>query len=341
MNEERREEGSPEMEPGPFLARFRRRSLALVALRLSFVAVLIGEAVRWLTVALNARSRHRLPVLTLAPFILLALVLAARRRWSPGLTARRADHTLGLRDRLTSFVDFASRADVAPAFRLAQARESAAALARHLPLRVPRLPWYLSFGPALLVASVVYPLLLGGGPSHQGGLRGTGRHAPDTPFPGDGSPDDPRDRGADSAKDSPKSPEEKKAGETPLPPPTADVKLPALPEGDPRTAKEGDAARRPVTDIRGQQSSPLQSFRLGQQLSRVVDLRSGQPVAGKKAPRSGSTFRLFPASDRKGAGGRAKLSDGSSGGITIDLSAVPERYRPVVERYFTLLEKED
>lgn len=337
---ERREGMGAKREPGAFLALFRQRSLAREALRLSFAAVLVGEAARWLTVAINARYRLRLPVLSIAPFFLAALVLGVRSRWSPRVTAHRADRALALRDRLTSFVDFSSRSDVPAAFREAQARETAGAIARHLPLRVPRLPWYLALGPVLLVASTIYPLLSGGGPPRDG-TQVTGRHYPEAPFtdedkPADGSPGQDKE----PLPEPPGTTGDQQADDQKKEPSTADPRLPALPEGDPRTLKEGDPARRPVTDTRQQEASPLQSFQQGQRLSRVVDLRPGKPAAARAVPRSGSTFRLFPSSDKKGAEGRAGASGSSPGEISVDLSSVPERYRPLVERYFQLLGEE-
>ena len=326
-----------------FLEHFRRRSLGLTLLRLCFVAVAVNEVVRWSTHGLNVAYRLRLPVLSPGPWLLILLFAVLWRRWSLLVTARRADAALGFRDRLVSFLDFAARTDVSAPFREAQAAEAAAALGPLGPRAFPRFRWYLALGPVLVLVSTLYPVFLAGGPRHTAN-RVAFRHQPGGPA---GTEQD--ERGQPAASDDapeagvpgpPQPPQQQPEQQgTATPEPRVDPTLTALPDGSRTAAKEGDPARSPAKEKPPSEASALKSFQIGQSLSRVVDPRAAQSgVSGRRgnAPGGAMAFRLFPATDKKGGGGSA-APRGAQGQAVVDVGAVPERYRSVVERYFSLL----
>lgn len=322
-----------------FLALFRRRSLAAGALRLCFAAALAGEVLRWATVAINLRFGLRLPLLVLGPFVLAGLLLGLFRRWSPRVTARRADRTFALRDRLSSYVDFSSRRDIPAAFREAQARETESALAGRLPLRLPRLPGYLVLGPVLLVAGALYPFVISGLTRNRAVVT---RHYPETPVAGEpgSGPESPP-----PAAEKPRAGSEERDPEPPaVPPPPPDPKLPALPEGSAKYPKEGDPPRQPVTELPPRSGSPLESFQVGERLTRVVDPRSvGTRTAGGRETGlgGGTIFRFFPAPAGEGPGIGSAATGGRGSEVVVDIAGVPLRYRALVERYFALLGASD
>lgn len=328
-----------------WLEGFRRRSLALTLLRLCFVAVAVNEVVRWSALGLNVAYRLRLPILS-PGFPLLVLLFAAQlRRWSLSAAARRADLALSFRDRFVSFVDFAARMDVPAPFREAQAEEAAAALGKRGPRNPPAFRWYLAFGPVLLLASTVYPIFLAGGPRRAaerisfrhppGGPADTGHGEPGRPDTLGGSPE----AGVPGAAPSPEKPkqDEQRAA---VPEPNVDPALPALPGGSRTAVKEGDPARVPTKAKPPSEGSALKSFQIGQNISRVVDPRAAQSVGSARrgsAPGGAMAFRLFPANDTRGRSAAPAAPAGAPEQAVVDVGAVPERYRSMVERYFSLL----
>ena len=148
-----------------FLRAFRRRSLLAAALRLSFLAALANEAVRWLAVWSNSLFDTSLPVFSVGPAVFALTLAVTLGRWSTTSAARRADRTLALKDRLASYLDFSQRREIPEAVVRAQGAETETALAAaDLESAVPiRFAHYEP--PLLLALSIAWPNFLIGSPN--------------------------------------------------------------------------------------------------------------------------------------------------------------------------------
>jgi len=335
-----------------FLRRARRRGIAADLLRAALAAAVLNEAARWLSVGFIAATGRVIPILDLGPLFLLALVPVLRRRWRPAVAAARVDGSLRLEDRLTTALDFSGRDDVPPGFREAQARETARSLAAVPPASAVPVPRWSLAGPVLLLASLVYPFLFLAAPDTTS-VRVARRIAPHAVRRGDAVPSS--DEGA-----VPGGPIVKEPDPTGRRPQVATTEGEEQGSGAGETARGGDPGRPPQPDPAGETARAPQrrpppldrredearagitSERVGAALTRVVaPLFSPGSGAGSTppAPPSGTfAFRIIP---KGGAGGPGSAASGTeteaAGTVSVDFDAVPERYRPLVQSYFSLL----
>jgi len=334
-------ESAVELSPTAFIQTFRRRSLLVAALKLAFVAALVNEGVRWLAVAARAWLDVPAPVLQTGPFFFVVAFATTCYRWSLPTTASRADHALDFRDRLTSLVDFSRRDDIPEPIVRAQAEEVAAALKKVLPARVRPVPFVLYGGPLLLLLSFSYPYLQSSGPVR----FGVERYLADRVSFDRSGPRDTRTHGENHGsslerphRDSP----------VPAPPHQEEVSskekiagpLPGLDSSqDKKERAQGKKAGPPKTDI--DRSSPVESKRQGERLSKVVDplysAGSGNIDEPRELPDGSMVFSLLP----KLTGGNRTASNISRttdpGRVVVDFEEIPEEYRVIVERYYVLL----
>jgi len=348
-----------------FLLRARRRRLAAGLLAAAIPAALLNEAFRWGGLGAVRWLRRDVPVLDVGPFVLLALVPVLWRRWSPAAVARDVDHRLRFRDRLTSFLDFRVRSDVPAEIRGAQAGEAARSLAGIAVQAASPVRLWLAAGPALLAASLLYPLfapnvprtltyriagrLMHGSPARLAGPDSAAeREAPGDPGSVPGTiVSGERTRGEQATAppgqkvpgDGKKVPE---TGETPV-----DKKKAALSGPVSGGAEPGSPPRRPPSPESGQdqrnaqEPSRITSERVGTDLARVVDplLTAGSRPAPPAPPLRGTfSFRLLPRTARgEGSGGDRPGEADRPDRVTVDLDTLPEPYRQVVRTYFELL----
>ncbi len=339
-----------------FLRAVRRRSALSDILVAAGVAAIINEICRWAMILVLVAMKRVFAALDLGPLIFVILSVVAIRRWSPAAAARRVDTRLHLYDRLTSYLDFAGRADIPGEVRGAQARETGRALEGVRPARVAPLRAWLAAGPLLLAASLIYPyffftetsttttLLMrrigtgggrGGGPQTDAGSPAAPGRPPAagksavTPQPGADKKPDRREETAARTEPEPgqataAKPVDGPKGEGPLPAPQDETP-------DKRTPGHGKAV----------EPDQLVSERVGRALAKVVDPvynpGGDQP---QPATATGSvSINLVPRS-RPGRGGGVPGEGAAAQRLTVDLDALPEEYRPLVKTYFELLAAE-
>jgi hypothetical protein len=316
-----------------FLSRYRGRLLLRSLLANAGVAFVLNEAVRWTSAVLEERTGAEVTIMNMGPLYLLAVWFVLARRWHPARVAAAADRRLALKDRLLSFLDFAARPAVPEALRQAQAAEAAAALAARGRGALAAVPPLLWAGPLLLLASVAYPLFLPMGSTTVTYFREEregGRPRP-------GGKDAPRDagdaakKGDDAAKQERRTPPPEVAGQDAAPRTPAAANDPAARQPPERRHARGIVPER-----------PLVSTRTGAALTKVVDPLLRETVAERPQPAPSGTFsfRLLPRTAKGGAG------EGGQGGenpeqVVVDFDAIPEGYRALVQRYFTLLGRRD
>jgi len=348
-------------EPGLFLQRLRRRLILRGTLFAALFAAILNESVRWGAIGVSTWLQRALPVLDVGPLFLLAAVPILQRRWNLETAALRADRALLLNDRLTSFVAFGRQVGIAAEIRVAQAGETARALAgTTVGMVAPLQPW-LAAGPLLLAASLLYPLFLpipaettavqlarilvpgrfepGDTPLQErtafnatgaGGNLPTRRTPPAAAEkshakPGEAGPrDGEKTRSQETAPSQP-GPSSGSGGQA-----GADRPPRAIPEGDRGGAKEPER---------------IASERVGSGLARVVDpLFTPGPGAAPPAPPPVGTFsfHLLPKSARGRGDGQGDRPNESAvpERVTVDFDAVPEHYRAVVRAYFELLSRD-
>ncbi len=360
----------PGLGPGGvelFLRRLRWRLAARQSLHGLLWAFLAAEVWLWGTILVNRLSGRDLPILNLglplAGVLLVRAVFFTRLEEAAGM----ADRRLGLKDRLTSYLDFTRRAEIPRDYREAQREETAAALglkdpARALPFRYHHwlgVPLFL----ALMILTYFNPLLppmpfvvvpgptihrrgaprgrAGGSATTAGPEADVARQAPpSTP------PEARDDRGTSVApgggeEERPTSDEEGK-GETAAGAggePDRDRNQAAAPPGN-QASVEGGAGRR------GKVSEPLHLYSetVGKSLTPVAEgARPGRFLAAKASlsqvlPKGRVAFDLIPrglegAGGTGGAGGTVG-SRREPGEIIIDFDSIPEEYREFVRRYF-------
>jgi len=327
--------------PKTFIQAFRRRSLLVSFLSLSFLAALANEGIRWLMILLNRWLGYDLPVFSIGPFFLVMAFLYTLRRWSLTAAAERADRALDFRDRLTSFVDIEGRRDVPAPIVRAQTEETAGALTGISLSRARPVPVLLCAGPLVLALSVFYPNLMKLAPP---GLQVT-QHTNDVRHdPADPEGPDSSGELSEPDLDSQPAPED----EVPETPPEEDA---ARPEGDDTPSLAGPPLGTPggaTPEDRSrphsvpEQPSGLESTRTGEELSRVVDPlfspREEDLPAAEELPAGSMAFRLLPevaAGDGEGGGGESPGSLPAR--VQIDFDDIPEQYRFLVKRYFAFL----
>jgi hypothetical protein len=335
-----------------FLRRVRRRRTVAGALGGCLFAALLNEAVRWSCIGVNLWAGRRiLPVFDVGLLFLPALGLLLWRRRALARTALAVDARLGFNDRLASFLDFAARTDVSSQIRRAQAQEAARALA---PVRIgsvaPLRPW-LAAGPALLLASLIYPLLV---PTMEQtpAVRLLQRFAVNVPGgfvarPGEREAGAPADRAAATAPRPGKSPHGEtvgKAREDAPPEPPANRPEQATTKtanGSPLIENGKQERQRPgAQESRPEEPAGIASERVGTKLAEVVDPILAPGAAGQQPPPppTGSfAFHLLPSSSRPGALGALTGESHDAVRVAVDFDALPEEYRPLVRTYFELL----
>lgn len=355
----------PSEDPGSevaraFLGRVRTRLVASSLFASAAFAAAVNEAVRWSSAAAAFYLGWKVPILGfLGLLVLAALVLPALRRWTPAASAAEADARLGLRDRLASWVDFRGRAEIPEAIRVAQAGETARALAGATPAAAAPISRWRKAGPALLVLCLVYqffipvrasrfsplvnvivpgwrlaPPLGGGTPGERADSSGAEEPSPgEKPEPGQSAtPPAEAEKMHGEKSSGPKSPADldERAG--------VEAKT-RLANGDAR--KSGDRTR-PAgpDDARGgedpRQPGRIESERVGARLAEVVDplYRSGASPARAALPSGVATFHLLPQAGAGGEGAGAGGDTVAPEPVRVDLDAVPAVYRPIVKAYF-------
>ncbi|HWR98126.1 MAG TPA: hypothetical protein VN317_06855 [Candidatus Methanoperedens sp.] len=335
-----------------YLRALRRRGLAAGLLAGAGAAALLNEAVRWASVGYVALSGRQIPIVDVGPFLLLALYPLLRRRWSRAAAAREGDARGKLSDRLVSYVDFGGRADVPAPLRRAQAAETAGAIAAVPAAVIARLSPWLAAGPALLIASLLYPFVLFEETEtatqvvvHRVVPRGGRQAAPagSEPAGGAAAARGPA-AGARPGQDAPpaEGAKPRAAGETA---PQAREGRPPSPGDRPGSRPGAEAPpprRRPGGDEHAlEQPRQIDSQRVGTALAKLVD-PVYNPAAGSRGaapPPAGSfAFRLLPKRRAAGAGaGRSAAQGEATERVTVDFDALPEQYRPLVRTYFELL----
>lgn len=337
---------SGHQSPADFLKALRKRTLLRSALRLTFLATFINEALRWLAIGARIWPGITLPIISTGPiFFLIALVLTFRR-WSPARAAARADGVLNFHDRLTSFVDFARRADIPAPMARAQAGEAAAALRGISPKQARPIHPMLYTGPIIFALALYYPYLITSGPVMFRVARYPLEHTSfqDVESTGKNAPRENESRPVRHPP--PDTPLRPAPAETPAPP--VIVPAPPLPglvasqnieEPPPRKS-----AAPPQSEI--DDTSPIVSKRRGDRLSQVVDpvySAAWDALLEKpELPGGSMVFRLLP----EAVGGVGKEGANTSGErgpvkVVVDFAAFPEEYRVIVKNYFTLLGNEN
>lgn len=343
--------------PATFLARVRRRYMIAAFLALCLPAALLNEAYRWAAYGADRFFGFEIPYLNTGPYFLLAAFFLVFRRWSLPRAATFADSRLSFRDRLVSFIDFSRRDDLSPGVRLAQEAEVTRRLhtvrpASLVPLRIRHV-----FGPLLLAASLMYPLVFFSssnpppflGPSgtwNAGGPRSTSDNLPRIPAepldrkPGDSGPTEKDDtveggednlaetRGNAGGLDEVDSQRDGSSGEP------ADPDVSKRPERPPENPFERD----------GNELATIVSKRTGLELSNVVDpvfaSRGGSRDQDPALPGGSMSFRLIPkTAPASEASASTAIAEVPATRIDIDFTSIPERYRRIVRRYFTDLER--
>jgi hypothetical protein len=332
--------------PADFLKAFRKRTLLRSALQLTFLATMINEAIRWLAVGARTWPGITLPVINTGPiFFLIALALTFRR-WSPAQAAARADGLLDFQDRLTSFVDFARRADIPAPMVRAQAGEAAAALKGISPKQARPIHPMFYAGPLLFALSLYYPYLIPSGPV----MFRVARHTIERSSFQEAGTD-----GGAAPREKEDSPAHHPQPDIPLLPAPADAPDPPVTKPAPplpgleASRKEDDLPpRKPAAPPKSEidETSPLVSQRRGDRLSRVVDpvysAVGDEPPEKPELPGGSMVFRLLP--ETAGGGGiNGENMAGERGPVkvVVDFATLPVEYRVIVESYFTLLGDED
>jgi len=326
--------------PRAFIQAFRRRSLLVSFLGLSFLAALANEGVRWLAIWMNRWLGAGLPVFSVGPFFLVMTFLYTLRRWSFTAAAGRADRALDFRDRLTSFLDIAGRRDVQAPIARAQGEETEAALSGISLSRVRPVPVLLWAGPLILAFSVFYPNLMTlMPPAFQ--VTQFSNDAPNRLV--DSEQPDSSGELSEADLDSHPDPED----EVPETPPEEDTArhdgddAPSL-AGPPLDVPGDTAAERPSPSSVPGQPSTLESTRRAEELSRVIDplfspLREDQPAA-EDMPTGSMAFHLLPEAAAGGEeGGEGEAAGGLPARVRIDFDDIPEQYRFLVKKYFAFL----
>jgi hypothetical protein len=330
--------------PRGFIRAFRRRSLTVSFLYLSFLASLANEGVRWLAIWANMWLGTNLPVFSVGPFFLVVAFLYTLRRSSLEAAAEGADRALDLSDRLTSFLDIAGRGDVPAPIARAQREETAAALSRIPPSHARSISVLFWAGPLLLVLSVFYPNLMTLMPPTFQVARYSddARRSPVGPeqfdSPGELSEEDPESHPATE-------------DEMPETPPVEETASPDRDDGPslagPPLEVPGDrpAGEGPRPSTVTEEPSILESNRTGEELSRIVDplfspLQEDQPAV-EEMPAGSMAFRLLPeAAAGGGQGGGGESAGELPARVQIDFDDIPGQYRILVKRYFDFLGEE-
>jgi len=341
----------------PFLRQVRRRWLVRQGLRFLLVACAANAGVLWATKFAQRFLGRELPQLTTAPFVFLALLAGALVRARPEMMAREADRALRLKDRLASFLDLGSRADVDDRYRKAQAAETASTLATVDPrsaVAVPRWLWvapplflwviYASYFSFFLPQPLQFVRRLRIAVSGLTGRSATGESPAGT---SGGIPEANPSRG--SAKPSP-PPSPRPDGETapPQPPPPGKAHSDPPPGGADTTgtAQAGlDKTHGGVSGGAGPTSLPqparLFSVPVSSTLTPVGEAgeaQSARKPPGEAVPQGRVAFNLVPGrgsgSGLKGPGSGQGTGKGEGLQVVVDFAALPSDVREQVRRYF-------
>jgi hypothetical protein len=362
MNGRERASRCPEAEAArAFLERVRVRLVVSSLLGAAVFAALVNETVRWCSAAVVVYLGWKVPILGFLGLLVLAgLVPPTLRRWTLAAAAAQTDARLGLRDRMASWVDFRGRAAIPQPIRVAQALETARALAGTTPAAAaPIAPWRKA-GPALLAACMLYPFFLPGNWSIRSPLvrvisRGWRLAPPGAEAPGgrsDGSldgaatrPADKADPGATTAKppaDGEGTHGQSSQGGRPAPEQarrTVEDAKAKLPSGDSRPSGDRTRPARGSETADPRQPERIESERVGARLARVVEplYRGGRAQATATVPVGAATFHLLPQAAGVNAGGGPGGEGAAPEPVRVDLDAVLAPYRPIVKSYFDQL----
>ena len=335
----RSREGPPGAGVESYLRGFRRRSLTADLLHLALAAAVVNEAYRWVVIGASRFLDLSIPFINIGPLFILIAFLPALGRWSMKNTALKADRLLDLQDRLVSYLDFSHRGDVADAFRAAQAGETAEALNPHSLKRVRPIRAGLFLGPVLLAASIYYPYFLEGSVAWRVVRHpGTDRiHM---------SSRSERTSSADRAA-GPTTSGETDTGSTEADQPEKD----GVETGHFRDMMVGNEDR-PGADLASLMGSSeltyhITSRTVDRKVSRVVPALLTDPGEKEEArrakvvPKGSMTFRLFPSESGDGEGdGSGAFGVGPATEVVVDYDDIPERYRELVQNYFTILARD-
>lgn len=281
------------------------------------------------------------------PLFFVAGVVCLRRN-RVGPVAARTDVALGLKDRLTTFLDFRARTDVDAGFRRAQAREAAAALpSRNLargirisaPLRAAPLlfAWmlYIDYFPYVIpYTPFVVQQLVPSAVSNRAAPRQRESPAPPEQLPGTEPP----------AATPPREPSPQTT-----PPSAHDARTPPG-EGTPPEGQPGadDAEMPRAGSVPGMIGEPARLYSepatkgltpVGRDATGPAGSPAGELPA---APLRGRiSFNLVPADgEGEGPAGSGTTPGGGvsrSLEITVDYDSIPPEYRSHVRRYFSVL----
>lgn len=345
----------------PAVERFLRRARGRALVRDLLAAALISSAadvvLRLGPIAVGRQISRELPQLFEGIYLFVVLAVLAWRRQSVWRVAGRVDTRLGLKDRLTTFLDFRENTSVEKAFRDAQALETAATVAPIPQRRAVPLPWPLWFGPPALLSMLYLSYFAffrpGDLPLPVGVVR---RIAPRPGAP----PPAMQSREPQRAPASPEGEPPKGVGDATQPNAASGGgsrpdpgRLPwELPPAEP-------AGRTPTTEPAGgprsESAQPLQgeparlfSTKVGAGLTPVApDAQPGAAGSGSAGPpqqRQGRVaFSLVPTGSGDGRrGGGSRPGGGRAEGleITVDFDALPSELRAYVSRYFETLARQ-
>jgi len=338
-----------------FLRSVGRRWLLRQSLLFLLVASVVHVGLLVATQLANRALALELPRLATAPLIFLVLLAGALARRRPERLAWQADRVLGLKDRLSSFLDLGARRDVDERYRGAQARETASALAAVDPRGAVAVPPWLWAGPPLFLwliytsyFSVFLPQPLQFVRQLRLAVSGSSGRPGDGDRAGAGANRAVADahRGDASPKPAP-APQAPPAEKAALSQPPHDA--PAPKPGDPAAAGTPPAAAE--APLRGSpaaggptglpQPARLFSVPLTAALTPVgadALAPAGGAPRGAAAPQGRVAFNLVPG---RGAGGGAigpgsGQGKGAGGGfeVVVDFAALPADVREPVRRYF-------
>jgi hypothetical protein len=320
-----------------YLRGFRRRSLTADLLRLALAAALVNEAYRWVVIGASRLLDLSIPFINIGPLFILVAFLPALGRWSMKNTALKADRLLDLQDRLVSYLDFSRRKDVTETFRAAQAGETVEALEPHPLKRVRPFKAALFLGPMLLAASIYYPYFLQGSVIWRV-VRHPGTDLIHMSSRPERAPSADRPAGQTDSR-------ETATGEADQP--EQDV----VETGHSRDVMIGDEDR-PEADLASLMGTSeltyhITSRTVDRKVSRVVPALLTGPGEKEEArrakvvPKGSMTFRLFPSESGDGEGdGSGAFGVGPATEVVVDYDDIPERYRELVQNYFTILARD-